>query len=237
MHLCRPATSMKQGIVRPAPAWLILCAPLLVGLGTGCQRDAEPAAPGANAPYLEATAQARDADADPPANARDAEPEVASSQQRLGRPNGRFAEELRYAKYAIDALATGEARLDDGVYEAEVAGSGPRNMVRLAPATAFGDLNGDGVEDAAVALLVTPGGSGSFTYVAAVINADGDARPTNAVLIGDRVALQSVRVVDGEIHVSWMDRKPSDPMTTKPATPVSTMAVVEQGKLVVRSDR
>ncbi len=151
-------------------------------------------------------------------------------------PTERFAVELRNADYMIDTTSNGRAALEDGVYEESVAGSASRGVVRLGPAPAFGDLNGDRVEDAAVTLLATPGGSGSFTYVSAVLNENGAARPVGSVLLGDRITMQSMRIVDGQIDVSWLDRKPGEPMSAAPAVQVSKTFVLQGGKLVALAD-
>lgn len=165
----------------------------------------------------------------PPTSATSATP---SSAPAPAPPIGRFAVELRRADYGIDTTANGRAPLKEGVYEESVAGSNSKNTVRLGPAPAFGDLNGDGVEDAAVSLLAEPGGSGSFTYVSAVLNANGAASPAGSLLIGDRITLQSMRIVDGKIELTWLDRKPGEPMSTTPAKQVSKSFVVQGGKLV-----
>ena len=152
------------------------------------------------------------------------------------RPTERFAVELRNAEYTIDTTSNGKALLKDGVYEGSVAGSASKDVVRLGPAPAFGDLNGDRVEDAAVTLLASPGGSGSFTYVSAVLNENGAARPVGSVLLGDRIAMQSMRIVDGKIDVIWLDRKPGEPMSTPPAAQVSKTFVLQGGTLVAVAD-
>ncbi len=167
----------------------------------------------------------------PPMPVPDPAPDVAPTPAPAP-PIGRFAEELRRADYGIDTTANGRAPLTAGVYEESVAGSSSRNTVRLGPAPAFGDLNGDGVEDAAVSLLAQAGGSGSFTYVSAVLNANGAASPAGSLLIGDRITLQSMRIVDGKIEVTWLDRKPGEPMSATPANKVSRTFVVHGGKLV-----
>lgn len=150
----------------------------------------------------------------------------------LAQPTGRFAEELRNADYTTDTTSNGKAPLRDGFHEESVAGSSSKNVVRLGPAPAFGDLDGDRVEDAAVTLLASPGGSGSFTYLSAVLNENGAARPVGSVLIGDRITMQSMRIVDGKINVTWLDRKPGEPMSTAPASRVSKTFVLQGGKLV-----
>jgi hypothetical protein len=80
-----------------------------------------------------------------------------------------------------------------------------------------GDLNADGREDAALFLTRDTGGSGSFSYVVAAINTVGKTTGTNAVLLGDRVTLKSIAIKDGVITVKYLDRLPTDPMTTAPS--------------------
>ncbi|MEE4263993.1 MAG: hypothetical protein V2I56_14985, partial [Desulfobacteraceae bacterium] len=56
----------------------------------------------------------------------------------------------------------------------------------------YGDLNGDGRDDAALFLVYDPGGSGTFYYVATAITRDGIFQGTNAVLLGDRIAPRTI---------------------------------------------
>src|SRR6266540_1588660 len=49
-------------------------------------------------------------------------------------------------------------------------GSASRNVTKLSSFTASGDLDGDGVSDAAVVLINSPGGSGTFSYVASFLS-------------------------------------------------------------------
>jgi hypothetical protein len=85
----------------------------------------------------------------------------------------------------------------------------------------IGDLNGDGVNDAALIITQDSGGSGLFYYVAAAINTKDGAEGTNAVLLGDRIAPQNGEITDGQIIENYADRKISDPMTTAPSVGVS----------------
>ena len=87
--------------------------------------------------------------------------------------------------------------------------------------TTSGDLNGDGKQDAAVILVQNPGGSGTFYYVAAAINGANGAQGTNAVLLGDRIAPDTLEIKNGQIIANYADRKPGDPMTAKPSVAVS----------------
>ena len=94
-----------------------------------------------------------------------------------------------------------------------------------------GDLDGDGDPDAAVLLVATPGGSGTFYYAAAAINDNGTYVGTNAILLGDRVAPQNVAVSNGMIIANYAERKPGEPFTAQPSVGVSKYIRVENGVL------
>jgi hypothetical protein len=77
---------------------------------------------------------------------------------------------------------------------------------------AFGDLNGDGRNDAAVILDENGGGSGSFESVIAVINQDANPRQESLAQLGDRVLINSIDISSGVIHLNTVVHAPNDPM-------------------------
>jgi hypothetical protein len=99
----------------------------------------------------------------------------------------------------------------------------------------MGDINGDGVEDAAVFLTQDNGGSGTFYYVAAAANTANGAEGTNAILLGDRIAPQTISIDNGVITVNYAERKPGDAMTTAPSVGVSKYLVYSNGTLSEQS--
>jgi len=105
-------------------------------------------------------------------------------------------------------------QLTDGYYEGEpfVEGAAMRPRVTFVDFYAFGDLNGDGVDDAVVFLAENSGGSGSFTYAAAVENRQGLPVNIGTELLGDRGNLISVKIEDGKISVDMITQGPDDPM-------------------------
>jgi hypothetical protein len=113
-------------------------------------------------------------------------------------------------------LVNGEAASNPGE-----PGLARRITTKIVGSPARGDLNGDGKADAAVVLMRDPGGSGNFYYIAAAINVNGKAEGTNAVLLGDRISPRTVRIVRGQIMVTYADRNPNDPFTAKPTVPVT----------------
>lgn len=97
---------------------------------------------------------------------------------------------------------------------------------------AVGDLNNDGKDDI-VFLLTQQNGGTATLYFAAVALASGDGyEGINAVLLGDRIAPQSTRIVNGVAEVNYVDRKPSEPFTTKPSVGVSKLFVVRDNQLI-----
>lgn len=67
---------------------------------------------------------------------------------------------------------------------------------------AFGDLNGDGKDDAAVILGVLPeDGTALATHVAAVMDIDGSAQALNPVLLGERIMLNGPMTI-GNLRIN-----------------------------------
>ena len=143
-----------------------------------------------------------------------------------------LAAALPDAEYPIDAVDGGRAPLADGVYLSPGPGASGDTAVRLGPARASGDLDGDGVADAAVTLGVSPGGSGEFTYVAAVLDRAGRAAPLPAVLVGDRIGVDAVRIIDGQVVLDVRERAAGAAMSSPADVPARREFVVRDGALV-----
>lgn len=124
-------------------------------------------------------------------------------------------------------------RLSGGLAEAPAApGSAARVRTAVFGRPIHGDLDGDGVDDAVLLLLHEAGGSGTFTYVAAAIRARDGYRGTDAVLLGDRVAPQTMAVRNGVVTVNYADRLPGEPLTAPPREGVTAYLVLREGRLV-----
>lgn len=123
------------------------------------------------------------------------------------------------ATYLVDGtpvtLVNGTAR------RPAASGSASMTTTRLFGAPVMGDLARNGRSDAAVILAQDSGGSGTFFSAAAAIASGTADVPrtigTNAVLLGDRIAPQTVEIKGGVMIVNYADRAPDQPMSAAPS--------------------
>jgi len=142
---------------------------------------------------------------------------------------GAAAVEPLQASYVVERQ---EVRLVDGRSEVQAApGSTTTIKTWVLGKPVYGDLDGDADEDAAVLLVHDPGGSGTFYYVATALNVNGTYRGQNAVLVGDRVAPQSVEIRNGVVITHYADRRFEEPMTTPPSVSKSKYLAVRGDEL------
>ena len=122
--------------------------------------------------------------------------------------------------------------LSAGRAEAPVAPGSAAKAVTTLGATASGDLDGDGRNDVAAVLVHAPGGSGTFSYVAVVLNPTAGPKATNAMLIGDRVTVQALRVDGKAVVIEYLDRRPGEAFSVAPSVPTTKRFVIRDGALV-----
>jgi hypothetical protein len=119
--------------------------------------------------------------------------------------------------------------LVDGKY-GNGTGNDPLN-VNLLPEVAFGDLNGDGTQDAAILLAENGGGSGVFVSVGAVLDQNGTlVQVNNFASIDDRPVIESLAIKDGRIVLDALVHAPNDPMVS-PTMKTSLTYAVSNGTL------
>lgn len=131
-----------------------------------------------------------------------------------GRPTpGLSNNALKNATYQAPWVAGGEMRLKEGRFDG-VHATDPRIPVRtlLIGAPARGDLNGDGVPDAAVVLATSAGGPEVYYEIAAVVNDKGEPKHVATAPIGDRITFQWVNIRKGEIVVDFLAHGEKDAM-------------------------
>lgn len=107
----------------------------------------------------------------------------------------------------------GDFQLVDGIYyrtPAEPNASPQLYTTQFFGLIAYGDLNGDGAEDAAVILQTHNGGTGDVKEVAAVLNQNGQPYNISTFAIGSMVAVESLEIHGGEIRISGRTAGPND---------------------------
>ncbi len=120
------------------------------------------------------------------------------------------ADALANATYTLPGVGT--VTLTNGEYRAPAApGSASQVVVQLTDTVAYGTLNGRPV--AVVVLTASTGGSGTFYYLALVVDQGGQPVNVATTLLGDRVKINSVSITGGQIVVDLVTQGPNDPMT------------------------
>ena len=126
-----------------------------------------------------------------------------------------------------------EVCLTNGQFEAAAApGSAAKIKTAVFGQPVFGDLNGDGSEDAVIFLVQNSGGSGMFYYVAAALNSHGAFTGTHAIFLGDRISPQNIAIQNGMIIANYADRKSDEPMTAPPSIGVSNYIRLKDNQLI-----
>lgn len=124
-------------------------------------------------------------------------------------PQGLSEEVLRNSEF-LSPLMGVPVRLVDGKFSGEANGS-PLN-VSLRSGVMFGDLNRDGVNDAAFLLNEDTGGSGTFVSLVVIYSDAGQFRQAPGILINDRPIVNSLEIQNGVVVFSGFLHGPNDPM-------------------------
>jgi heat shock protein HslJ len=152
-------------------------------------------------------------------------------------PSSPLTEEaLKNAAYHSEWPKDGIAQLTDGEYRKPIVeGSATELVIRLMD-VALGDLDGDGVSDAAVVLVTDPGGSGTFFELAAVVNQDGNPEHVTSVSLGDRMQIEALSIEAGQIIVEMITHGPDDPMCCPTQQVVQTYVLQGDTLVLVSSE-
>ena len=118
------------------------------------------------------------------------------------------------ATYLIDekpvTLVKGKAEVESA------PGSASKQSVFNFGEPVYGDIDGDGDQDAVLLLVKETGGSGTFYYATLAINVNGSYRGTDSILLGDRIAPQTYYFQGNKAIVNYAVRPFDAPFTTQP---------------------
>lgn len=112
-----------------------------------------------------------------------------------------------------------EVKLENGIASTDSApGSASKTVTKYFGNDVKGDFDKDGTEDTAFLVTQTTGGSGVFYYVTTLLNKKSGKVGVDAVLLGDRIAPQSMSVgPNNTVVVNYADRNPGESFSTQPS--------------------
>lgn len=142
-------------------------------------------------------------------------------------------EQVKNAQYTFDeGSRTLTFTMVDGTYQNGTDTAAPDYyQATMSDKVAFGDLNGDGVGDAAVSIGIYTGGTGVFEYVVALVSENGQPVESGYYFIDDRARLDALSIVDQKIVADATVHAPNDPMCC-PTLPVeATLELSLDGSL------
>jgi hypothetical protein len=112
----------------------------------------------------------------------------------------------------------------------------PANYTVQYQKSATGDLNGDGVPDAAVILIADTSGSGAFIYLAAMVADNNGLENSDTIYLGDRVIVESMAIQDGMVQLQMITHGPQDGLCC-PSVKTSQTYLFDNGHLVIQVDK
>ena len=98
-------------------------------------------------------------------------------------------------------------KLSEGYYEAR--SDLDYLEVRIASTVAEGDLNGDGIADAALVLSENTGGTGRFRSLVVVLNQNGNPLQAASIMLGYWVPINALTIQDERLTVDLITHGPN----------------------------
>lgn len=144
-------------------------------------------------------------------------------------------EALLNATYKNEFVTAGTVTLVDGKYtEQAVPGSAISTTVSLVEPIAYGEL-ADGQPAAAVVLVTSSGGSGTFYTLHLMQDLNGQPINVATTFLGDRIQLNSVAFQDGQIVVDMVTQGPGDAMCCPTQAVTKTFAYQDNSLVEISS--
>ena len=122
-------------------------------------------------------------------------------------PDAPTFDQLANLRYQTAFGKGGSVQLRDGSRRMRTAFGSNRIFatIQLAGVYATGDLDGDGVPDAAAVLVSSPGGVGTYLELQAVLNQPAGLQQAASAYLVELAKVISLEIEDGEIKVNLVD--------------------------------
>ena len=141
-------------------------------------------------------------------------------------------QELGNATYLCTREDSCTLTLNNGEYFETVEEIASQLFVKLSNHAAFGDLDGDGIEDAVVILASKTGNTGEF-YELAVVKKDQDELVNTAItLLGDNLLIKDIHI-EGDVIIVELLVSSADHITCCPDAPIEKRYHLESGELIL----
>lgn len=121
------------------------------------------------------------------------------------KPNVLALEALRNATYHSAYADGDEITLAAG--QADIAGAA---LVTLTGYIAYGDVTGDGIDDAAAILATNTAGTADVYELAVFVAVEGAPANVATLVVGDRIILNDLQIEDGQIVLAMTGHSPTD---------------------------
>ena len=142
--------------------------------------------------------------------------------------------DLQSMTFLSSWFPSGKVKLSHGEYREPAApGSAAVIVVTLSDKQVFGLINGR--QTGAVVLVTETGGSGTFYDLALLVKEAAGWVNTDVVLLGDRVEVHAIEIVDDTIVISMKTHGPEDPMCC-PTYEVTKRFTMRENRLVPRME-
>lgn len=116
---------------------------------------------------------------------------------------------LQNITYTLYSMEGWQVKLTDGVYD-DSDGEIPY-YVQIDPRSPiYGDLNGDGLEDALVLIYTQAGLSGQYLDLVWVVNRNGQPQPAKSISLGDRGKINSITIDQDGVTLDLFTHGPHD---------------------------
>jgi heat shock protein HslJ len=135
--------------------------------------------------------------------------------------------DLANAIYRIDSV--GEFRLVKGEFKHQYGEGSTQIHKVVLEKVAIGDLDDDGLDDAAVILAVQSGGSGTFRYLIAMRNTGHLPDQRDSLFLGDHVQTRLFSIADGQVRLEMLQPNPGNPVC-RPGRQVKQTYKLHNGK-------